>query len=148
MGILRGFHACHIGTLDFALCRDGFSGWIFRRGVSRWHLLFLLQEKHTPRKFGEKFSGKIRWNFRRVFRCVFRYVIRCIFRWTTSCLEIGKIRAESVLQERPRLRYSNYFQKTATVTQTFVLPRKNHHRVSCNDCPKQCPKQNKVGYRI
>ena len=57
-GMLRGFHPCHIGTLDFAL----FPRWIFwlnfLEAVFRWHLLFLLQ-KNTHRKFGEKFGAKI-----------------------------------------------------------------------------------------
>ena len=47
-------------------------------------------EKHTEN------SGKIRWK-----HSIFRYVFRCVLRWTTSCLEIGTVRAESVLQERP-----------------------------------------------
>ena len=57
MGILKGFQPCHIGTLHFALCRNGFSGWIFWRPFFRWNLRFLLQKTHT-KKNGEKFSGK------------------------------------------------------------------------------------------
>ena len=109
-GMLRAFHPCHIGTLDFALCPR----WIFwlkiLEAIFRWHLLFLLQ-KNTHRKFGVKFGGKIRWKhsvFRYVFRCVFRYV----FRWTAFCLEIGKIRAESVLQERPFNIFETLFMAT------------------------------------
>ena len=101
--MLRAFHPCHIGTLDFGLCPRWIFWLNFLEAVFRWHLLFLLQ-KNTHRKFGIKFGGKIRWKhsvFRYVFRCVFRYVFRRVFRWTAFCLEIGKIRAESVLQERP-----------------------------------------------
>ena len=108
--MLRGFHPCHVGTLDFC----SVSRWIFwlnfLEAVFRWHLLFLLQ-KNTHQKFGEKFGEKIRWKhsvFRCVLRCVLRYAFRCVFRWATFCLEIGKIRAESVLQERPLNNFCRY----------------------------------------
>ena len=78
--MLRGFHPCHIGTLDFALdfaldfLAEFFGG---RFSVAK---TALTAEKHTP-----KIRGKIRWKnsvktfrfsvrFRRVFRHVFRYV--------------------------------------------------------------------------
>ena len=61
MDILKGFQPCHIGTLDFALCRDGFlSFWLnFLEAVFQWQLLFFLQ-KNAYRKFGEEFGGKFR----------------------------------------------------------------------------------------
>ena len=102
-GMLRGFHPCHIGTLDFCSVPRWIFWLNFLEAVFWWHLLLLLQ-KNTHRKFGEKFGGKIRWKhsvFRCVFRCVFRYAFRCVFRWAAFGLEIGKIRTESVLQERP-----------------------------------------------
>ena len=52
MGILRGFRACHIGTLDFALCRDGFSGLIFSRPPFGG-ICFSYCRKHTPKIWGK-----------------------------------------------------------------------------------------------
>ena len=53
MGMLRGFHPCHIGTLDFALCRAGFSGWIFWRPFFGGVYCSYCRKTHT------KNSGKI-----------------------------------------------------------------------------------------
>ena len=116
MGMLRGFHPCHIGTLDLLWILLWIFWLNFLEAVFRWQKLPLLQ-KNTHRKFGEKFGGKIRWKhsiFRCVFRRVFRYVFRYVFRWATFSFEIGKIRAESVLQEsrgqklNPNLFFSNF----------------------------------------
>ena len=63
MGVLRGFHPCHIGTLDFALCRAGFSGWIFWRPFFGGIYCSYCRKTHTKNsgkiseeKFGENIS--------------------------------------------------------------------------------------------
>ena len=108
----------------------------FLEAVFRWHLLFLLQKKNTHensgknlvKKFGEKHS-----------------VFRCVFRWATFCLEIGKIRAESVLRATPlnnccakngaRAQFLHYFSDPPGTQAGSVLRTiSTHHFLSarCN----------------
>ena len=71
MGILRGFHPCHIDTLDFALCRMDFLAECFR-GRFSVALTVLTAEKHTL-----KIRGKIRWeNSVKTFRSSVHFLVR------------------------------------------------------------------------
>ena len=58
MGMLRGFHPCHIGTLDLLWILLWIFWLNFLEAVLRWQKLPLLQ-KNTHRKFGEKFGENI-----------------------------------------------------------------------------------------
>ena len=97
--MLRGFHPCHIGTLDFALCRDRFSGWNVWRPFFGGIYCSYCSKTHTEnsgKNSVEKFGENIPF-----FGALFGTFFGAFFGEQLFCLEIRKIRAESVLQERP-----------------------------------------------
>ena len=101
--LLRGSQACLIGTLNFALCRDGVLAEFFG---GRFSVAFavLTAEKYTP-----KIRGKFLWkNSMKTFRFLecfsVRFSVRCSVCFSVSSLLRQVLprhtHTESVLKER------------------------------------------------
>ena len=121
--MLRGFHPCHIGTLDFALCRDGFSGWIFWRPFFGGIYCSYCRKTHTENsgkisveKFGDNIPFSVHFSVR-----FFGTFLRCVFRWATKNFLFAS-KSEKFVQnpfcERDPLRTSE--KSTGNFTKQFA----------------------------
>ena len=150
LGIIffRGFHPCHIGTLDFCTVPRWIFWLKFLEAVFRGIYCSYCRKTHNEnsgKNSVEKFGENIPF-FGAIFWCVFRYVFRCFFRWVTFCLEMGKIRAESVLQERPFNRWSTpkTQQKLHNESDTWtrwIFGRTWHNELTLEHSGKKTPEQ-------